>query len=357
MILPDPSQFTFKECTLAGDLCWLITPSDMKVVWTPENARFRSCIVRQSDHFICSQLYRRFPNLGEIPHFEPWDPSWEVKATRKIDGSLLGITYYEDNLMARTRGTVDARMLPNGYEIDALMLKYPKVFDNDVIRNGDYTVLTEWTTPTNIICIREHDEPTLTLLGIVANCDAQYVKNDIVDALAKEWDIARPEYYSYGSVAEAIADVELWEGKEGIVLYSPDFQVLKKIKAAQYLRLHLLATGVRNINQVLDVFLESPMFTEYGDFYDYIHTTMGYEIAEKIKDDCDRIIKAYNKYLDALALVLWHMDLIRKLEIRKEQAQEIMKKFKSWEVPAAFLLLDNREIEPKLIRKAIEQNL
>jgi hypothetical protein len=55
MNLPDREDFNFKDCVIARDECWLITPKDMSVKWTDEIARFRSCIVRKSDNFVVSQ--------------------------------------------------------------------------------------------------------------------------------------------------------------------------------------------------------------------------------------------------------------------------------------------------------------
>jgi hypothetical protein len=167
MKLPDPEQFNFKECQVAGEDCWLITPKEMGCKWTDDIARFRSVIITQKDHVTVSQGFGKFTNYGERPEFEPWDDSWEFEARHKLDGSLLIVSKFKGELVVRTRGTVDARSLPNGHEIDFLIKKYPKAFDNAFINSEKNTLLFEWTTPSNIIVLREHDEPTLTLLGIV----------------------------------------------------------------------------------------------------------------------------------------------------------------------------------------------
>jgi hypothetical protein len=72
MKLPTTEEFTFKDCVIAGDDCWLITPNHIGVKWTDENARFRSCIVRKSDNFVVSQGFGKFTNFSEQPDFQPW---------------------------------------------------------------------------------------------------------------------------------------------------------------------------------------------------------------------------------------------------------------------------------------------
>lgn len=121
MNLPDREQFNFKEVEISGDACWLITPKDMATKWDNENFRFRSCLVRQEDNLVISQGFGKFTNYGERPDFQPWDDTQKFEARHKLDGSLLIVSKYKGELIIRTRGTVDARQLANGHEIDFLM--------------------------------------------------------------------------------------------------------------------------------------------------------------------------------------------------------------------------------------------
>jgi hypothetical protein len=357
MKLPDPEQFKFKDCTIAGDECWLINPLDMSTKWDDDNARFRSCIVRKSDNYVVSQLYKKFTNFSEQPDFQPWDKSWKIQATRKLDGSLLGVGEYKGQLIHRTRGTIDARQLDNGWEIDVLIEKYPKVFKNNWVLK-DHTILMEWTTPNNIICLREHNEPTLTLLGVIENQSGRYWELDLVDQMGKEWDISRPEYYHYNTIEECIQDVEQWTGKEGIVLFSEDHQTLKKIKSSEYCEIHKLATGIKNINQVLDLFMVTDKFINYQEFYNYIETTLDFEIAEKCKDFINQICEAYTYFLNSESFIRSQVDIfVRSLETRKEQAIYLQQQFSGWQLPYAFTYLDGRAIDDKLLRKAMEDTL
>lgn len=369
MQLPDKEQFNFKDCVIAGDECWLITPKDMSVKWTDENARFRSCIVRKSDNFVVSQGFGKFTNFGERPDFQPWDKSWEIEARHKLDDTLLIVSKYKGELIIRTRGTIDARQMPNGHEIDLLMKKYPRAFKVPALDCGA-NLLFAWTTPSNIIVLREHDEPTLTLVGCVYSntmsgttipCDkADYLDQYGLDMWAYLMGVGRPQKYEYDTIEDCILDVTAWRGKEGVVLYSPDGQIFKKIKASEYCELHKLATGMRSLSNVLDVFIASPKFYNYQDFYNYVEQTIDFEVAEKIKDDMGLITEAYGKFVHTVDVLKRDIDdNISKMGTRKEQALYIQKHYGAYAcfIPVAFHLLDKKEIDDKLIHKTMEKLL
>jgi len=356
MKLPDHDDFNYKDCVVCGDECILITPKDMSVKWNDDNARFRSILLRKSDNFVISQGFGKFTNFGERPDFQPWDSSWKFEARHKLDGSLLIVSKYKGELIIRTRGTVDARQLPNGAEIDLLIEKYPLVFSLDSVKDG-FTYLYEWTTPSNIIVIREHNTPTLTLLGVVENKSARYALNEFLDIAAVNLGVDRPARYQYSSVEECILDVDAWRGKEGVVLYSPDGQTLKKIKASEYCELHKIATGIKTVKQVMDVFIASPRFTSYEGFYNYIETTLDYEIAEKIKDDISVVVQSYCSYKDKLERLTDVVNDLSFCDSRKEQALVITSRYDDWRKSFAFLMLDNREIPAKMESDAIHQEL
>ncbi len=124
-----------------------------------------------------------------------------------------------------------------------------------------------------------------------------------------------------------------------------------------YCELHKLATGIKTINNVLDVFMQSPKFTNYKDFYKYIETLLDYEIAEKCKPFIQEITDAYAKFVKSVDNMNEAMLFIRNYSNRKEQADAIQQEFRNWKTSIAFLLLDNREIDDKIVRKAMEKIL
>ena len=324
----------------------LVTPTDMGTKWHDGNARFRSALLNSSGAVV-SQGFGKFTNYGEKPEFQPWDPTWPVEARHKMDGSLLIVSQYAGVVLARTRGTADARNLPNGHEIDTLREKYPTAFSNVYLDTG-WSLLFEWTTPNNIIVIREHEEPTLTLLALVDNETAVLMTPSNVDAVASLLGLARPVRYVYDSIASCIADVSAWVGKEGVVLYSPDGQTLKKIKADAYLKLHKLATGIKNIKHVLELFICSPRFTAADEFYAYVESTLDYEVAEKIKDDIETVVAVYNDYLQMVDNIKNFIKTdLDHCETRKDVAQRITSTCAPWQTGLAFSLFDRREISEK----------
>jgi hypothetical protein len=336
---------------------FLVTPNDMGTTWNDGNARYRSAIVRVSDGAVVSQGFGKFVNYGEKPDFQPWDSSWPIQARHKMDGSLLIVSRYKDELIVRTRGTVDARQLPNGHEIDLLMSKYPRVFDKINPYLKEWSLLFEWTTPSNIIVLREHDEPTLTMLGAVANDTAEYMTQANVDVVSFLLDVPRPTPYYYSSIEECIRDVEAWTGKEGVVIYSPDFQTMKKIKAEAYLMLHRVATGVRGVKNVLDLWLAAPeRYDSVEAFYKYVESTLDYEIAEKISDEMHAIVSAYHEFEAA------HRELLRFISVyhsthdstaadyRKNFALLVQANYPDWRSGLAFTLFVGKTVEERQIK-------
>src|SRR6478736_1724569 len=123
-------EFNYKPVVIAGDDLLLITPKDMGTHWNDVNQYFRSAIVDPINYTCVSRGFSKFVNFGERPEFQSWDNNAPFEARHKIDGSLLIVSEYKQELIIRTRGTTDARQMNNGHEIDILIKKYPVVFDN-----------------------------------------------------------------------------------------------------------------------------------------------------------------------------------------------------------------------------------
>lgn len=356
MKLPSSEEFNFKDCVIFGDECWLITPKEIGVKWTVETLQFRSMVVRKSDHFIVSHSFPKFFNWSEQPDLDKFPLDESFYAYEKLDGSLAILDSYKNQLIARTRGTVDLRQLPNGHELDFLLKKYKKFFDY-IIEDPEVTYLCEWQTNNNIIVIGGFPEPKLSLIGGIHKATGKMFSQAHLDDLAKDLDISRPEKYHYNSIQECINDVEMWVGKEGVVVYS-ESNKMRKIKGSWYCSVHRLATGMRSLSHVLEFFLESPRFTEYQDFYNYTVDHIDYEVAEKIKDEALLITEAYDKFLKSVETIRDTLDRdIRHYATRKEQALAIQKEFQGWMMTIAFTLLDNRQIDDKIIHKSMEKIL
>ena len=123
----NPEDFNFKDCVICGDECVLVTPKNPSVKWTQKTKYLRSVIYRKSDHYPVSLGFPKFVNWSENQENFPLPASLEgCEINTKIDGSLLIVSSYEGEQIIRTRGTVSARLLDSGFEIEILKKKYPK---------------------------------------------------------------------------------------------------------------------------------------------------------------------------------------------------------------------------------------
>lgn len=297
MILPSQDQFLFKECEFSDDKCFLITPKIQGVKWTKENERFRSIIVRQSDHLVISCGFSKFVNFHELPSFQPWDYSHTpFEARHKLDGSLLIFSSYKNELIIRTRGSVDTHSMKNANEISLLKEKYPLAFDNEILNSECYSFLFEWSSPNNIIVLKEFTEPTLTLIGIVKHSSGEYVTQQRLDEIAKELKLRRPRRYEFDTILECINEVKTWQSKEGLVIFSADNQTLKKIKSERYCHLHNLASEYSSISKILEVYFLAPaLYSTHKDFLSYLESISDFEISNKNLDKIQCIVDARNR--------------------------------------------------------------
>lgn len=356
MDLPNSEHFNIKDCVIGGDDCVFITAKDITCKWTEDNLHFRSIILRKSDHKVINSSWKKFHNLSEQPDLAPF-PDESFTAINKMDGSTLIFGIHNNEIIHRTRGTLNCLRLDNGHEIYFLKEKYPKLW-TAIYLNPNYSIITEWETPNNYIVLRRVTEPTLTLTGVIDNITLKYLSQVELDELAMAWGLDRPKTYSFESIKECVESVTTWKNLEGVVIYSACGQFFRKIKADEYLSLHKTLFGLKSINNVIDLFLTTEKFTKYEDFYQFVLKSLDFEVAERIKVDMLKIVNAYNKTLEQLDKVRLVVHNVRGDSFtRKDQAIEIVQHFPDWRRSAAFMILDDKQIETKLIKTAIEINL
>jgi hypothetical protein len=348
---PDPEYFNFKDCIIAGDECVLVTPKMMGVEWTEENKYFRSSIWRKSDMYPISLGFRKFMNYGEKPEFEPI-PQNNLTAIRKIDGSCLIVSKHKGELVVRTRGTTDATKLKNGHEIAHLMLRYPIVFDNHYINQGRYTLLFEWTTPTNRIVLNETEESSLWLIGMIRHKQEEglysYQDQEYLDYVAEFLEVSRPERLSIDlskGIDHIKQQIEPLKDIEGIVLYDETDQILKKIKTLRYLELHRVFTGVKSVDHLFD------LFVEYGQpkrekFEELLATNFDWELVTTLKPLMDELYLKCKRIADRITWIILYFNNPDFMALdRKGKAQKILELFPDCS-GIAFAVLDNKETKP-----------
>ena len=355
--LPKADHFVHRDCIVGGEACLLVFPKAISGIdWDNSNKYFRSSIWRKSDLKPVSLSYKKFTNYGEKPNFEPLNIKYPLDFIRKVDGSCLIISKFNGELVARTRGTSDVRILDNGHEIDYLINKYPKVFNNELVNSEKVTILAEWTTLSQKIVIRESEEPTLWLTGIVNHEDYSYFSQKRLDELAIEWDLERPIRYKFNTFKEMQKTVEGFQDCEGIVAYSQDGQTLKKFKAIRYLWLHRILAGLENEENIINLFLEQDC-PDYSDFYNYFLNTFDFEVAEEIKPIISRIVDAQKECERILAHFKSFVEPLRGLS-RKDAAAHIIRAYgPTNRASYVFSILQNKPLDLNAKKKLLFQVL
>lgn len=350
---PNPEEFVIRECEFAGDKCFLVYPNHIGAKWTKDNLIFRSSIWTENGEPV-SLSFKKFFNYGEQPNLisDPTSLKGGV-AIEKVDGSTLIVSRYKGKSIVRTRGTIDATILDNGYEIDYLRAKYPNAFDHFCINDGDGTLIYEWTTPNNRIVLDYGDEPLLHLVGYIWHKDYSYASQETLDNMAPFLNVKRPKTYNFNTLPELVSTVEVLKDFEGVCLYYNRGQDIKKLKTLDYLAKHAFKSEMSDKN-VLDLYIAKG-YPTFSAFYNSIEQEFDYEIAEYAKPFISRVCDAYKEFYEFLQHM---MEFVRPLYHlpRKEAAEKIFSAYgKTDRSGLAFALLDGKVIDDRAIKKILLQ--
>jgi hypothetical protein len=317
----------------------------------------RSVVVNYAGEVI-SASFPKFTNWGEnTDHFPVPNSLKNATIVEKLDGSTLIVSKYNGQYILRTRGTVDASKLANGFELELFKSTIlNKLQDNN--DTWDYSIIWEWLSPINKIVLSYGDEPMWKLIGFINHINYSLAQQDMLDAMAKKYDLLRPEIYTFTDISDMLQIVDKWQNKEGVCLYSKNDQVIHKIKASKYLLLHHLKSELSSLEKVLDVWLEQGM-PDYQTFYNYIFTTFDFELAEQIKGTISRICDA-KKEVDLIVSGMndFVNNRLKTLPTRKLQAEQVISAYGNTN-RASFLfkLLDGKSLGKEEYKKLLFQVL
>jgi hypothetical protein len=353
----DLTQFMVHEHSLNGEIVYLIQPQHIGTKWHQDNKHMRSVVVNYAGEVI-SAGFPKFTNWGENPdHFPVPNSLKHCTVVEKLDGSLLIVSKYNGQYILRTRGTVDASTLANGHELELFKNTIlSKLTDNN--DTWDYSVLFEWLSPINKIVLNYGDEPSWRLIGFINHINYSLAQQDMLDAMAKKYGFDRPPTYTFSSVEDLLKDVDQWRGKEGVVVYSKNDQMLHKVKGAWYLALHHMKSELSNIEKVIDVWLEQGM-PDYQTFYNYIFTTFDYELAEQCRGMISRICDA-KKEVDMIVIGMNEFvnNRLKTLPTRKLQAEQVISAYGiTNRASFLFKLLDGKSLGKEEYKKLLFQVL
>ena len=353
----DRTQFMVHEHSLNGEIVHLIQPQHIGTKWTQDNKHMRSVVVNYAGEVISASM-PKFTNWGENPDHFPVPTSLKnATVVEKLDGSTLIVSKYNGQYILRTRGTVDASTMANGFELEL----FKSTILNKLQDNNDtwgYSIIWEWLSPINKIVLSYGDEPIWKLIGFINHINYSLAQQDMLDAMAKKYDLLRPEIYTFTDISDMLQIVDKWQNKEGVCLYSKNDQVIHKIKASKYLLLHHLKSELSSLEKVLDVWLEQGM-PDYRTFYNYIFTTFDFELAEQIKGTISRICDA-KKEVDLIVSGMndFVNNRLKTLPTRKLQAEQVISAYGNTN-RASFLfkLLDGKSLGKEEYKKLLFQVL
>jgi hypothetical protein len=353
----DRTQFMVHDHSLNGEIVHLIQPQHIGTKWTQDNKHMRSVVVNY-DGEVISASFPKFTNYGENPEHFPVPTSLKnTTVVEKLDGSTLVVSKYNGQYILRTRGTVDASTMANGFELELFKSTIlSKLQDNNDTWN--YSIIWEWLSPINKIVLSYGDEPMWKLIGFINHINYSLAQQDMLDAMAKKYDLLRPEIYTFNDITDMLQIVDKWQDREGVCLYSKNGQTIHKIKAAKYLLLHHLKSELSSLEKIMDVWLEQGM-PDYQTFYSYIFTTFDFELAEQVKGMISRIVdgkKEVNKIVDGMNNFV--NNRLRSLPSRKEQAQLVISSYGETNRAAfVFKILDGKSFGKDEYKKLLFQVL
>lgn len=348
------------EHILLGEVVHLVQPCHIGAKFTQSNKIFRSSVWNSDGELISAGL-PKFVNWGENPeHFPVPTNLKSAIVTEKLDGSLLIVSKYKGEFILRTRGTVDAANLDNGYELAVIKEKYPEIFKFQSVgmETWPFSLLFEWVSPVNRIVLSYGDEPDFILVGGVAHDTYNLWTQCWLDSLAKGFGCKRPVMYQFDSVDSLMADVDQWKGREGVVIYSKEGQALHKVKSAWYLALHHMKSELASFDKVIDVWftLGKP---DYQGFYNHVAKTFDFELANQIQGDMSRICDGFKEVAKIVAhMTVFVNDVRHSFHNRKDQALKIIAAYGETNRAAfCFKLLDNKPLADDDLKKLIYQVL
>ena len=347
--------FIVKEGQIAGDDVVLVFPAHMGVEWNKDNMIYRSSIWTLQGEPVSLSLPKFF-NYGEQPNLVPDPTTLQGSiAIGKIDGSLLCTSKYKDEFIARTRGTFDARILDNGFEIDELLKKYPKVANNKYINSEEYSVIYEWVSPNNKIILDYGAEPDLFLTAVIRHKDYKLLSQAEVDKISLEIDVQRPEQFEFSDIGTMLSSIKALQGQEGICLYyGDDGQCIKKVKSDEYLSLHRFKSNLSPKN-MLEMYFQYGK-PDYDTFMKYIERDFDYENAVASSEMIEMVIQVHEDFNVEMKHIKRLVAPLKKLP-RAEAARAIMSKMDKSKTGLAFNALDDKEIPDMKLKDILLNNL
>jgi hypothetical protein len=179
----------------------------------------------------------------------------------------------------------------------------------------------------------------------------------MLDAMAKKYDLLRPEIYTFNDITDMLQIVDKWQDREGVCLYSKNGQTIHKIKAAIYLIKHRFKSEA-TLENTLDLYFSYGK-PSYQEFESKLTETFDYECFEMVRGYASQVCdasKEVNKIVDGFKSFIDNQ--LKSLSTRKEQAQKVISSYsESNRASMIFSLLDGKSLTADQQKKLFWQVL
>ena len=309
-------------------IVWNYTPVVQFDKLFGEYPLLRSCrgLVTDLEGNIVGRGFDKFFNWEEHTISEFPDSSQKIEITEKLDGSLLIVFRYNDQVVYSTRGSFYSDQAIAGGKL------FRELYNEDWIEAG-YTYLFEYISPDNRIVV-SYDKSDLVHLAKIDNSNGFDLERDskfkCVNVVEMEGSCFSDIFAGYSKLKSLNSP-----NKEGFVVRalsdgtSPDWRC--KIKFDDYIKLHRIVTGVSN-KTVWEMLrdgssIDSMLEICPDEFNEWLkNTKASFEL----------------KFLEVESRAKYSYDCVRELPTRKEQAMTLMTDHK--EVSAiVFKMLDGSD--------------
>lgn len=190
-----------------------------------------------SEWKLVSRSFDRFFNHGETDSGYNMD---SLVAHEKLDGSLIGLFYYDGEWLYRTKSMImpTSSIIGEGLTWkDLIEGQLGEGWYKGYSLNKEATFILEVTSPENRIVTRYTDR-RLTLLS-ARHITGMYYPDNFLDSLSIMVGWGRPRRYTFSSMNECIESARnLKDLKEGYVIYDQYNEPVCKVKSPTYICAH-----------------------------------------------------------------------------------------------------------------------
>jgi hypothetical protein len=219
------------------------------------------------------------------------------------------------------------------------------------------SVLFEWVSPLQKIILTYGEQPDWFLVGSILHSDYSIAQQICLDDIASTEGFKRPFTYTFDTVGDLLANVEKWQGREGVCVYSgPNQQSIHKVKSAWYLMLHHMKSEFNTFEKIVDFWYNQGQ-PDYQAFADKI-AAIDFEIWNQCRGDVSKMFDGMKE----VAKIVDHMKKFVKEELskyptRKLQAVVTFQSYGKGSNRSSFVfkLLDGRELDSEDYKKLLFQ--